>query len=1080
MDNKTTFNPYFLEHGGTSAEIIKTIDWSKNTLGSIENWPENLKSTLATLLSSKFPMFLWWGNDLIQFYNDSYRPSLGNEGKHPKAMGQKAKECWTEIWDFIHPLIEKVKTSGESIWYENELLPIYRNGSLEDVYWTFSYSPIRGGNNAIDGVLVVCNETTQTVLHHLQLQENKEQLEYAIDATELGTFDLNPKTNKFAANNRLKSWFGLNPEDEIPLNLAIDVIAKEDRESVINAINDVLKYELTHKYEIEYTIIHPITKEKKIVRAKGRSYFDENQQPCRFNGTLQDITRDVAINEEIAKARQLTDLTIKSMGMGLFNVDFVENTIDYTPEFAVILSGNKTKNLTRKDFVKHIHPDDLQLRETALQNGIETGSFYYSPRVIWDDGTLHRITIAGARILDTKGKPVAFTGTVIDITEQEKNEIALQEAEKNLVQIKKDADALFRNVTDSSPTGLWLSDKEGLLTYLNLTLIEWTGMSYSDLLGFGWTNAIIEEDREHTAEIFKTALNSRLHYDVLFRIKKGTGEIIWCRAAGDPFYDENGEYAGYAGFCMDVDEIISGRKALSESEERFSLMIEQAPVGICLFTGLEMKIEIANNLMCNYWGRDKSVIGQKLEEAIPELKEQPFLKILEQVYTTGETYEANSVPAQLLVNGKLKTTYFDFTYKPIRDVNGNIYGIMDIALDVTDKVLASQKLEETRIALAGAIELAELANWSLHIPTQTFTFSDRFMGWLGLAEATNSVEKSFETIPVQERESVNEKMKNSINSPTGIYNNEHSIINILTGQVRIVHGAAQVFYDADGNPEYLTGTAQDVTKERKLKEELKFKVKERTKELRHANQELEINNQELQQFAYIASHDLQEPVRKIKVFMQMLESYLESDPEKAKLYIEKINSASNRMTALIRDVLGFSQLATTAKVFDEVDLNHIIKEILSNFDLKIEEKQATITFDEMPTIEASCLQMSQLFDNLISNALKYSKADGKPEINITSKLLSKKEKISLKLETLSDYFEIKIVDNGIGFDQQYAEKIFNIFQRLHGKEAYSGTGIGLAMCRKIVQNHNGGIKASSIEGVGTTFTLILPKSHTKK
>lgn len=1078
MDNKTTLNSYFLKHGGDSSEIIKAVEWSKNPLGPIDNWPNNLKNTLATLLSSKFPMFLWWGNDLIQFYNDAYRPSLGNDGKHPNAMGQKAAECWPEIWNFIHPLIIKVMTTGESVWYENMLLPIYRNGKLEDAYWTFSYSPVLGDNHTIEGVLVVCNETTQMILHNLHLQENKEQSEFSIDAAELGTFDLNPITNKFKANNRLKSWFGLNPDDEIPLNLATDVIAKEDHDSVVKAINDALKYELGGKYEIEYTIIHPISKEKKIVRAKGRAYFNENNQPYQLNGTLQDITKYVTTNEEIIKARQLTDLTIKSMGMGLFNIDFANNTIDYSPEFAVIISGSKSKNLTRKDFVKHIHPDDLALRETALQNGMESGSFFYSPRVIWDDGTIHRITISGTSVFDNNKKPIAFIGTVIDITEQEKNEIALQKAETDIANLKKESDALFRNVTDSSPTGLWLSDKQGLLTYLNLTLIEWTGMSYPDLLGTGWTKAIIKEDRQNTAATFQAAINAKSHYDVLFQLRKGTGEIVWCRAAGDPFYDENGEYAGYAGFCMDVDEIISGRKALSQSEERFSLMIEQAPVGICLFTGLEMKIEIANNLMCKYWGRNKSVIGQKLEDAVPELKGQPFLKILEQVYTTGETYEANSVPAQILVNGKLTTIYFDFTYKPIRDYNGNIYGIMDIALDVTEKVFASQKLEETRIALAGAIELAELANWSLHIPTQTFTFSHRFMSWIGFTEATKSAKESYLLIPVEDRDDVIEKIEKSINSKTGVYDNEHSVLNNLTGQIRIIHSAAQVFYDADGNPEYLTGTAQDVTKEKKLQEELKYKVKERTIELRNANQELEINNQELQQFAYIASHDLQEPVRKIKVFMQMLETYLDEDPEKVKYYIEKINNASTRMTALIRDVLGFSQLATTAKVFEKVNLNQVTKDILANFDLKIEEKKAKISFDNLPTIEANYLQMSQLFDNIISNALKYSKSDVSPEITITSKVLSQKEKSNLKLvDTDSDYFKIEITDNGIGFDQQYSDKIFNIFQRLHGKEDYGGTGIGLAMCRKIVQNHNGEIKAMSKEGIGTTFTLILPKSH---
>lgn len=1081
LDNKNSSTDYyFIQNGGNSAEIIRSIDWSLNPLGVPENWPDNLKNTLSTLLSAKFPMFLFWGDDLIQFYNDSYRPSLGNEGKHPKAMGQKAIECWPEIWDFIYPIITKVLTTGESTWYEDLLLPIFRNGQLENVYWTFSYSPVHDNNRKITGVLVVCTETTEKVNYSRKIEESKNELEFAINAAELGTFDLNPLTNRFSANERLRNWLGILEEDEIQLNTAINVIADTDRVRVAEAINTALQYESGGKYNIDFSIINPNTKTKIIVHAIGKAWFDDNKTAYRLNGTVQDITASKKANEDLLKSRQLTDLTIKTMGLGLFNTDLSENSVDYSPALSKIITGTVKYNFSREDFLKYIHPDDLSLRTESIEKGLETGAFYYTPRVIWDDGSIHRIAISATRIIDDEGKPAAFSGTVADITEQERNRIALELAESRLEQTKREAANLFQNVTDSSPTGLWLSDKEGTLTYFNKTLVEFTGISSTDLLNGAWSSVIIEEDKKNAIVTYVEAIERRGHYDVLFRAKKGTGEIIWCRAAGDPFNDENGNYAGYSGFCMDMDEIISGRKALIESQERISLMIEHSPVAICLFTGVEMKIEIANDIMIRYWGRDKSVIGQSLEICIPELKGQPYLNILNQVYITGETYRGQAIPVQLKVNGALNTYYFDFAYTPIRDSKGEIGSIMAIVIDITDQVIASKKLEEARIALAGAIELAELATWKLDINTNIIFCSTRFSHWLGLPDHSPHKDTVFHLIAETHRQKVIDSI-GEITKPgsSGYYESEFPIINDISGQIRIIRANAQVIYSKNGVPESLSGTAQDVTEERELQEELKFKVKERTAELHSANAELEINNQELQQFAYIASHDLQEPVRKITVFTEMLENCLEKDPAKARIYVKKITDSTKRMENLIKDVLGFSQLSNPSRNFEPVDLNDTVHDILNDFDLIIEQKNAVITIETLPVIEAIPLQMSQLFGNIISNALKYSKAAISPKIDIRGDIVSLSEKKEFALHKSIDYVKITITDNGIGFNQSYAEQIFNIFQRLHGKDEFAGTGIGLAMCRKIMQNHNGIISASSQEGIGTIFTVFIPVIHHK-
>jgi signal transduction histidine kinase len=153
--------------------LTRDFDWSNSLVGDPEDWPQSLRTTVSLILSSKFPMVLWWGNELIQFYNDAFRPSLGNQGKHPTAFGQRGAACWPEAWPTIKPLIDQVMTGGEAIWSENQLIPIYRNGRIENVYWTFSYSAVLTESGQIGGVLAICKETTQGVIAHQKVQQSE-------------------------------------------------------------------------------------------------------------------------------------------------------------------------------------------------------------------------------------------------------------------------------------------------------------------------------------------------------------------------------------------------------------------------------------------------------------------------------------------------------------------------------------------------------------------------------------------------------------------------------------------------------------------------------------------------------------------------------------------------------------------------------------------------------------------------------------------------------------------------------------------------------------------------------------------
>ncbi len=264
-----------------------------------------------------------------------------------------------------------------------------------------------------------------------------------------------------------------------------------------------------------------------------------------------------------------------------------------------------------------------------------------------------------------------------------------------------------------------------------------------------------------------------------------------------------------------------------------------------------------------------------------------------------------------------------------------------------------------------------------------------------------------------------------------------------------------------------------------------------TETLRGKNQELMHLNKSLEQFASIASHDLQEPLRKIQTFTSLLKHRFNNDlPDGAKELVEKIKGSSERMSLLIKDVLNFSRIVHSENMFVKTDLNEILNNVLKDFDLLIFEKNACIQKDSLPVIEAIPLQINQLFYNLVGNALKFSIPGRTPAITISSRMLypeeignkpgSNQNSIDSKctLNRLLSYAEIIFNDNGIGFEQQFAEQIFSIFERLNSQQQYSGTGIGLALCRKIVENHQGRIHAEATENMGATFHVLLPLTQT--
>jgi signal transduction histidine kinase len=249
--------------------------------------------------------------------------------------------------------------------------------------------------------------------------------------------------------------------------------------------------------------------------------------------------------------------------------------------------------------------------------------------------------------------------------------------------------------------------------------------------------------------------------------------------------------------------------------------------------------------------------------------------------------------------------------------------------------------------------------------------------------------------------------------------------------------------------------------------------------LNYSNTKLGQSNRDLMGFAFVASHDLQEPLRKIVAFGDRLERRANDTlDETSQDYLRRMRGAASRMQQLIEDLLSYSRTATKGAALSKIDLNTVVAGVMSDLEIAIEQSGATVTYDRFPELEADPTQMRQLVQNLVSNALKFRKPDVAPLVHIKATRLTAKDEVASKLMAIhpngKEWWRFEVTDNGIGFDQQYADKVFLVFQRLHGRDEYAGSGLGLAVARRIVERHGGEISASSTLGIGTSFAFVLP------
>ncbi len=817
--------------------------------------------------------------------------------------------------------------------------------------------------------------------------------------------------------------------------------------------------------------------------AIGVGYFNFVFQPYYEEGNTAPVGVLVFAAEVTEKvhARQLVDSSEKSLelaleigALGVFTIDIESNT-SFCSSHIVEWFDLPGKHVGVAEVLGKIHPDDQARVSDILQQSIakiNNGRYNTTCRVVHaKTGVLQYMHTIG-QVLFENGDPKKISGIIQNITNQVLANQQIEASERN-----------FRNLIMQAPVAIAVfKGKDYIAEIVNDKYLELIGRKRDVFIGKPLFESIpeIQEMLEPWAIEITNTGKSFPAYELEIALERN-GQLADCYFSflWEPMRDGNGEVTGFMAIAVEVTDQVLSRKRVEKSELKIRTVIQSAPYPIAVLIGEEYIIELANESMITAWGKGKDVIGRKYLELLPELSSQGLNTEVKQVFKSGISFSRKNQPVNILVNSEMQSFYYNYNFIPLVDAASMVYGILVSAVDVTDLNLARIRVEESRQNLQNVIMQAPVAMCIYKGPEFIIeTANKRMIELWGKEEADVMNQPVLEAVPEALANGF-EKILTSVYTTGDAYNSQDVALHLMrNGKLEMIYvnSLCKAYYESDGKISGIVEIATEVTEQVNARHKIEEVVALRTKELAEVNHALQQTNRELEQFAYIASHDLQEPLRKVSTFAQMLARNLGELDDKSKGYIDKITASTMRMSQLIRDVLDFSQLSLSNASFITVDLNKIVEDIFSDFELIVEEKQAQINLSPLPKIVAVPLQMQQLFSNLISNALKFNSSSVHPVITITSETLSAEELGEHKgLLPGVDYYQIKVADNGIGFNEKYAESIFGIFQRLHGKQEYAGTGIGLALCKKIIQNHHGDIWATSPATGGSAFYILLPK-----
>ncbi|MBC9929489.1 PAS domain S-box protein [Chitinophaga qingshengii] len=669
--------------------------------------------------------------------------------------------------------------------------------------------------------------------------------------------------------------------------------------------------------------------------------------------------------------------------------------------------------------------------------------------------------------------------------------ISRVDANVNTSKVRNHVANQLRDVFRQAPVAiLLLRGKDHIVELANSRYLELTGLTEAQFVGKPLLEVVPWLQDAGYREILDNVLLTGQPYE-------GKGEEMtlayrrldvkhYFNYVFHPIQDYQGSITGIMMVAVEVTDQVRALQRLASSERYYRHLLQNLPAAIYTCDA-EGRILWYNEAAVALWGR-APVVGKDMwcgswkifdtDGITPmPLETCPMARALQ----TGEVVREEEIIVERPDGTRRNVQPYP---DPIIDEDGRVAGAVNMLIDITE--LRAAQIHMARLAaIVEGSDDAIISKTLEGIITSWNPGAEKLFGYTAGEAVGQSIMMLIPPDRAQEEVEIIDRLRRGVKI-------EHFETKRRTKDGRLLDISLTVspLKDARGRIVGASKIARDVTEQKKLfsalqesearymqvAQEMEAIVAQRTIELTEANYYLEKSNKELEQFAFVTSHDLQEPLRKIHTFAGLLcDSRQDMLSDTGKLYIEKMMISARRMSQLIHDLLNFSRLNRTDEAFVPTDLNEIMVHVLNDFEVSIGQKNATVIVDPLPTIPAVPLQMTQLLYNLLGNALKFTAEDRDPYIHVSARLLLPEDFAGYpELDTSRTYHLISVKDNGIGFNQVYEDKIFQIFQRLNNRTAYEGTGIGLALCNKIAINHKGCIRAFGALGEGAVFNVVLP------
>jgi PAS domain S-box-containing protein len=703
---------------------------------------------------------------------------------------------------------------------------------------------------------------------------------------------------------------------------------------------------------------------------------------------------------------------------------------------------------------------------------------------------------------DKEGKVIGLVGLNRDITEQKRAEEALRqsydELEKRVAvrtaEISQER-LLLRTLIDNLPDYVYTKDAEGRFILANMAVARQMGFSSPDeIIGKSdfdlFPPELAARYRAEEEQMVRSGRGLHNHEGPTVDASK-QGKNRWVATTKVILRDTQGKVIGFIGLGRDITERKRMEEVLAQERSLLRTLVNNLPDCIYAKDTAGRKI-LANpaDLKNYHCQTEAEAIGKTDFDLFPrEIAEKFYaddMKVIQgQAVTNREEYFLDdSRGKRWLLTSKL----------PLRDQNQEIIGLVGIGRDITEQKQATEALKESEERLREVMrstrcilnrgEVEAPAGWRERAGKELTIFHWNYP--VLNEEAAQEVfplnvppDKTYQQVWSESRNpddfnQMHQVAREAFLNNAPFYRNEFR----CTDKHGVEHWMQEfiTIHKLTENRWQIFGINTDITDLKKSENALRVSEGK----LRQFTTQLERSNRELQDFAYVASHDLQEPLRKIVVFGERLK-----DQGGGKLdaqsgdYLERMQKAATRMQTLINDLLTFSRVTTKARPFVQVDLAEVAREVINDLEGRIELVKGRVEVETLPLIDAEALQMRQLFQNLIGNALKFRRPDLPPVVKVAAQIITGPSSDG-GTAVIKKLCRLTVSDNGIGFDEKYLDRIFNVFQRLHSRNEYEGTGMGLAIARKIVLFHHGEITAKSKPGEGTTFIVTLPVTHPKE